>query len=352
MRTEYRLEYRLKNKSGEWVWIQSVGKVVARDEQGRPQRLLGTHANITARKQSEEMLELTMLSVEHASDAIFWLDRDGGFVHANEQACRSLGYTREELLRLHLWDVAPEVTEANWQASAPGAQITGTQSTVARHSETHHRRKDGSTFPVEVSARSITFAGRVYGFAFVRDVSERRRAEEAVRQSEERLRQAIRVSGIGIFDRDHRADTTYWSPELREMFGWGADEPKTVDAFIQVIHPGDRAQVLAAIHRTHDPTGDGQYETEYRIAPRVGVVRWVFAMGQTTFDGEGESRRPLRTVGATLDFTARKLAEEALRQANEELDERVRLRTEELAASNVQLRETLQTCLLYTSRCV
>jgi signal transduction histidine kinase len=89
--------------------------------------------------------------------------------------------------------------------------------------------------------------------------------------------------------------------------------------------------------------GDGQYETEYRIAPRAGVVRWVFAMGQTTFDGEGESRRPLRTVGATLDFTARKLAEEALRQANEELDERVRLRTEELAASNVQLRETLQT---------
>jgi len=342
-RTEYRLEYRLQNKSGEWVWIQSVGKVVARDEQGRPQRLLGTHADITARKQSEEMLELTMLSVEHASDAIFWMDRDGGFVHANEQACRSLGYTREELLRLHLWDVAPEVTEANWQESAAGAQITGTPSTGALHSETHHRRKDGSTFPVDVSARSITFAGRVYGFAFVRDVSERRRAEEAVRQSEERLRQAIRVSGIGIFDRDHRADTIYWSPELREMFGWGADEPKAVDAFIEIIHPDDRAQVLAAIHRTHDPSGDGQYETEYRIAPRAGVVRWVFAMGQTTFDGEGESRRPLRTVGATLDFTARKLAEEALRQANEELDERVRLRTEELAASNVQLRETLQT---------
>jgi hypothetical protein len=87
--------------------------------------------------------------------------------------------------------------------------------------------------------------------------------------------------------------------------------PKTVDAFIEIIHPDDRAQVLAAIHRTHDPSGDGQYETEYRIAPHAGVVRWVLAMGQTTFDGEGGSRRPLRTVGATLEITARKLAEEA-----------------------------------------
>jgi PAS domain S-box-containing protein len=341
-RTEYRLEYRLHNKSGEWVWIQSVGKVVACDERGRPQRLLGTHADVTARKQSEEMLELTMLSVEHASDAIFWLDRDGGFIHANEQACRSLGYTREELLRLHLWDVAPEVTESNWHGSAPGTQITGTQSSGTLQSETQHRRKDGSTFPVEVSARSITFGGRVYGFAFVRDISGRRRAEEALRQSEERLRQAIRVSGIGIFDRDHRADTIYWSPELRDMFGWTAGASKTVDAFIEVIHPDDRENVLAAIRRTHDPAGDGQYQTEYRIVPRAGVVRWVFAMGQTTFDGEGDSRCPLRTVGATLDFTARKLAEEALRQANEELDERVKRRTDELAASNVQLRETLQ----------
>ncbi|HCZ13908.1 MAG TPA: PAS domain-containing sensor histidine kinase, partial [Candidatus Accumulibacter sp.] len=75
----------------------SVGRVVACDGQGRPLRLLGTHADISTRKQSEEMLELTSLSVEHASDAIFWLDRDGGFVHANDQACRSLGYTREEL---------------------------------------------------------------------------------------------------------------------------------------------------------------------------------------------------------------------------------------------------------------
>ncbi len=337
-RSEYQLEYRLQTKSGEWRWIHSVGRVVACDAQGRPRRLLGTHADISRRKQSEEMLELTSLSVEHASDAIFWLDRDGHFVHANEQACRSLGYTREELLRLHLWDVAVDSSEADWRASAPGSGLAG-----SLREGTRHRRKDGSSFPVEVSSRVIAFGGRVYGFAFVRDVSERRRAEEAVRQSEQRLLQAIRVSGIGIFDRDHRADTIYWSPELRAMFGWGADEPRSVDSFIEVIHPDDREPVLAAMQRTHDADGDGQYAVEYRIVGRSGIVRWVLAMGQTSFAGDGDARRPLRTVGATLEITARKQAEEALRRANEELDERVRLRTEELATSNAQLREALDT---------
>ena len=337
-RSEYQLEYRLQTRSGEWRWIQSVGRVVACDAQGRPLRLLGTHADISSRKQSEEMLELTSLSVEHASDAIFWLDRDGGFVHANEQACRSLGYTRDELLRLHVWDVDPDTSEAGWRESAQGSELAG----LLRNG-TRHRRKDGSIFPVEASSRSIAFGGRVYGFAFVRDVSERRRAEEAVRQSEQRLLQAIRVSGIGIFDRDHRADTIYWSPELRAMFGWGADEPRSVDSFIEVVHADDREHVLAAIRRAHDANGDGQYEAEYRIVGRSGVVRWVLAMGQTSFAGDGDSRQPLRTVGAALEITARKQAEEALRRANEELDERVRLRTEELAASNAQLRETLDT---------
>lgn len=337
-RTEYQLEYRLQTRSGEWRWIQSVGRVVACDGQGRPLRLLGTHADISTRKQSEEMLELTSLSVEHASDAIFWLDRDGGFVHANDQACRSLGYTREELLRLHLWDVDPDTSEAGWRESAQGSELAGLLGNGTRH-----RRKDGSIFPVEASSRSIAFGGRVYGFAFVRDVSERRRAEEAVRQSEDRLRQAIRVSGIGIFDHDHRADTIYWSPEMGAIFGWGADEPRTVDGFIEFVHPDDREMVLAATRLAHDPSGDGQYASEYRIVGHAAVVRWVLAMGQTSFAGEGGSRQPLRTVGAALEITARKQAEESLRRANEDLDERVRLRTEELATSNAQLRETLDT---------
>ncbi|MCM8610665.1 PAS domain S-box protein [Accumulibacter sp.] len=337
-RSEYQLEYRLQTRSGEWRWIQSVGRVVACDAQGRPLRLLGTHADISRRKQSEEMLELTSLSVEHASDAIFWLDGDGRFVHANEQACRSLGYTRAELLRLHLRDVDADRSEADWHESAPGAGVA-----ASLRASTRHRRKDGSTFPVEVSSRTIAFGGRVYGFAFVRDVSARRRAEEAVRQSEQRLLQAIRVSGIGIFDHDHRAGTIYWSPELRAMFGWEADEPRSVDSFIEAVHPDDRGPALAAIQRAHDASGDGQYEAEYRIVGRSGVVRWVLAMGQTSFAGDGESRQPLRTVGAALEITARKQAEEALRRANEELDERVRLRTEELASSNAQLREALDT---------
>ena len=306
-RSDYRMEYRLQAKPGSWTWILSIGKVVARDEHGRPARMLGTHADITARKRSEESLELMRLSMEHASDAIFWLNQDGSLAYVNEQACRSLGYEREELLRLRLWQIDPDFPEATWHEAWPRLVDTG-----SFHAETRHRRKDGSVFPVEVSAKFITHAGRTYNFAFARDISGRKRSEAAVRRSEERLRQAISISGIGIFDHDHRTDTIYWSPEVRRMHGWGTDDAIDVAAFLEFVHPDDRDAIGAAIRRAHDPTGDGRFDAEYRIVRADGELRWLAAKSQTLFESDGEAQQPARTAGAVLDLTERKRAEKAI----------------------------------------
>jgi PAS domain S-box-containing protein len=248
--------------------------------------------------------------MEYASDAIFWMNRDGSVAYVNEQACRSLGYEREELLRLHLWQIDPDTPEARWHEAWPRLAETG-----SFHAETRHRRKDGSVFPVEVSAKFITYAGRTYEFAFARDISGRKRSEAALRRSEERLRQAISVSGIGIFDHDHRADTIYWSPEVRKILGWGPDEARGVAAFLGLVHPEDREAVGAAIRRAQDPADDGLYDAEYRIVRADGELRWLAAKAQTLFESDRGTQRPVRTVGALLDLTARKLAEEASRQS-------------------------------------
>ena len=133
----------------------------------------------------------------------------------------------------------------------------------------------------------------------------------SLRESEERLRQAVRVSHIGIFDHDHLTDTIYWSPRQREIYGWDPDAPVTLADFIGLVHPGDAARIAEAVHRAHDPSGDGVWDVEHRIVRRDGSVRWLIARSQTFFDAEG--RRPVRTVGAVIDNTEAKLAEEALR---------------------------------------
>jgi two-component system, cell cycle sensor histidine kinase and response regulator CckA len=144
---------------------------------------------------------------------------------------------------------------------------------------------------------------------------ERRRSPSEIElyHSEELLKQAVHVSGIGIFDHDMVKDTIYWSPRQREIHGFELDEPLTLEKCAHTVHPDDNDRIGESVLRAHDPNGTGAWEVEYRIVRRDGGVRWLVARAQTFFLGEGARRRPIRTVGVVLDLTERKLAEEAMR---------------------------------------
>jgi two-component system cell cycle sensor histidine kinase/response regulator CckA len=173
-------------------------------------------------------------------------------------------------------------------------------------------RKGKDPFLADIACRSITIEARLLGLAVIRDVSDRQRAEDDLRKTAERLRQAARVSEIGIFDHDHGTDFHYWSSRQYEMYGWPEDEPVTVAAFLERLHPADREAIAQGIRRAHDPAGDGSFDVQHRILRADGQVRWISTRSVTLFTGEGASRHPVRTVGACVDFTDRKLAEEAL----------------------------------------
>lgn len=146
----------------------------------------------------------------------------------------------------------------------------------------------------------------VRSVGMVHDVTERRRVEEALRQSETRLVQAVGVGRLGIFEHDHRSGKVIYSPLMREISGFGPDEVITVEAMLKRVVPEDREAVAAAIRRAHDPMGDGMYDLEHRVIRRDGSIHWVSKRAQTFFEGEGRERRPVRTIGAALDVTERR----------------------------------------------
>jgi PAS domain S-box-containing protein len=152
----------------------------------------------------------------------------------------------------------------------------------------------------------------VYGATF--NIDDRKRAEAALRQSEDLLRQAVRVSEIGVFEHDHIRNTFYWSPEMRAIHRVDAKSPVNLDVYYSRIHPDDRERIAAEVARAHDPAGDGLFDVEHRLQLPDGSIRWTSTRSQTFFEGQGEGRHPVRTVGAVRDISGRKHAEEERRK--------------------------------------
>ena len=141
------------------------------------------------------------------------------------------------------------------------------------------------------------------------------------RQDEERFRQAIRVSGIGIFDHDHLTDAVYWSAEQRMIYGWEPDEKVTLSKFLDQVYPEDRERITAAVRSAHDPAGDGKFDVDHRIIRRDGSIRWITTRSQTLFGCRDGRTVPIRTVGAVIDITGKKESETALRESEARLAE-------------------------------
>jgi len=139
--------------------------------------------DITRQYRAESNLRLTKFAVDQMANAVFWMKSDAGFIYVNNAACESLGYTREELLSLHLYDIDPSVTRENWETFFDGLRL--------RRSETResvHRCKDGREFSIEVSVSRLEWEGQEYDFCFVRDITERRKAEQEIQATNEQLR--------------------------------------------------------------------------------------------------------------------------------------------------------------------
>ena len=173
------LELRGVRRDGTFFWVEVQAAMA--NFQGQP-IIIGNLIDITGRKRAEKLLHLTQFSVETASISVLWVGANGRFLYANKTAYQNLGYTREELLRLHLWDIdlssAAERWERDWQRfTAVGSAFF----------EVEHRAKNGRTITVDVSAHHVEFDGVEYAVAFVTDITLRKKAEAALREERNRF---------------------------------------------------------------------------------------------------------------------------------------------------------------------
>lgn len=176
-------------------------------------------------------------------------------------------------------------------------------------------RLDGARFTVLAHAIPLRDEfGKLFGAVnVVVDITERKRAEVALRENEERLSLAISAADLGIFEHDHSTDAIYWSPRMRRIVDWD-DRLPSLPGYIELILPEDRVEVAAAIQRAHDPAGNGEYRIDHRIVLRDDSVRWVNILSRTSFAGIATERHPVRTIGTVADITERKRAEEVVQQ--------------------------------------
>ncbi|MBN2427622.1 MAG: PAS domain S-box protein [Deltaproteobacteria bacterium] len=275
------------------------------NEEGGVREVLGITTDLTEQKDAEHSLKLAQFAIEEASFACIWLNSVGRIIYVNKKACTSLDYSRDELLNMSLHDINPEIFPEDWS----GIWSHLTKARIHSY-EALHQRKNGSLFPVEVTANYLAFDGKKYSCAYVRDLSEERRAVHALRESEERLRQAVRVAHIGIFDYEHLTERFFASPEMRAIFGWASDEPLALDDLLKRTHPDDREKVEALILEARDTLNDNIFDVEIRFLKTDGSLFFTTIQTQAFFSGKGERRHWVRTVGAVHDISDWKQGQE------------------------------------------
>ncbi len=300
-------EYRIVRPDGTVRWISAFGDTTY-DDAGHPLRMAGICIDTTDRKGAEESVrrseEKYRTLVDQAADAIFLHDLSGRILDVNRKACENLGYTREELLSKFIADIDPEAIQArhhqSWGQIPLGQQV---------RFESRQKRKDGSFFPVEVILGSVDLPSGQAVLGVVRDITDRKLAEEILRESEERYRSLVQSSPDVVYTYSNKRGGLFYSPRIEEVLGYSV-EHLLAHPFLwnESIHPEDHQKIREAIAAR---SGDAPFDVEYRIRDAAGNWRW-FRDRSIRRRREGDETI---TDGLATDITDRKRAEEALRES-------------------------------------
>jgi len=341
------IEYRFKTKDGRWIWCLSRDSVFERTEDGSVSQFIGTFLDITERKQLEEdtirlrdaaIRERDQLKalVNSISDEIWFADNKGKFTLVNPSGALEFAVSETgeidvkkfaESLQVYRPDGSPRpVEEAPPLRSLQGEVVRNQEEIIRTPATGELRYRQVSSAPVRERAGSI-----IGSVSVVRDITDSKRAEEALRDSEEQLKRAEEIAHLGSWELDLLRNRLAWSDEVYRIFGLQPQEFRaSYESFLEYVHPDDRAAVNAAFS---DSVREGRntYEIEHRVMRKsTGEVRWVQEKCHHVRDASG---RATRSLGMVLDITDRKKTEQVLKKAYDELEKKVKERTYELEAT-------------------
>jgi len=281
--------------------------------------------DITEQKHAERALreseEWQRSILETTPECVKLVAADGTLLQMNGPGLSMIGARAEAVIGTSIYDViAPEHRElfrafnervCSGERGALEFDLIDTQGN-RRHMETHAAplpHKDGSLVHLAVT----------------RDVTERRMAEETLRNNRARFEYIAEAADVGYWFCDLPFDTLQWDRRVKEHFWLPPDAEVTLDTFYERLHPEDREPTRKAIEESI--ANNTRYDVEYRTISEDGREKWIRAVGGTAYDSFGQ---PKRFDGLTTDITARKLAEEGYRKLTQTLEMQVQARTEEL----------------------
>jgi PAS domain S-box-containing protein len=314
--TPYDSELRYRRADGVYRWFQ-VRILPVRDTEGTIARWCGLITDIEDRKQAEQELRRSEARktaiLDSALDCVVTIDHQGRITEFNPAAERVFGYRRDEAVGKHLADVIiPPSLREQHRAGFARYLATGEARVLGKHIELTAMRADGSEFPVELAISRIAMDGPPSFTGYLRDITERKQAEEELQRSEAFLAEGQRLSRTGSFS--WRLDTgeIRWSEQVYRIFELDSDFPVTLDLIGSRVHPEDHSLMQDMAERAQ---AGKDFEYEHRLQLPDNRVKYLHLMAHGTRTSAGQ----FEYIGAVQDVTERRLSEEVLSKLRSEL---------------------------------
>jgi PAS domain S-box-containing protein len=287
------------------------------DTHGNIYAIGGVATDITERKRAEEARryseEQYRTVVEAASDAVISMDENGGILLANPATARIFGYEPVELIGKPLTVLMPEFIRKLHEAGFRRYLATGQRHLNWQGTDVTGLRKNGQEFPVEVSFGEMTSNGRKVFTGFIRDISEKKRAEAELRESEARFRLVADSAPVMIWMSGTDKLCTYFNKPWLDFTGRSIDR-ELGNGWANGVDPEDLQKCLETYTQSFDRREP--FKMEYRLRRHDGEFRWISDIGVPRFNPD---RSFAGYIGSCIDVTDQRRAQEHLRQAQEDL---------------------------------
>ena len=297
-------------------YVTGNAYVVRDNDTGEPLRMVGTNIDITEKRVAEKEKDSFRITVENSLNEIYVFDANTmRFKYVNKGSLLNLGYSQEEIKKLTPVEIKPDYSKSSFKKLV--------KPLVNREKDkiiffTHHKRKDGSIYPVEVHLQLVTEGYQDRFLAVVIDITDRKKAEEEIliakakiEASEAKFKSYTEKSPIAIYTTNLQGDCTYVNEMWKKLTGLSTEEALG-KGWLKALHPEDLDLVKNNWFKSIESKGLWKYE--YRFLNKKREVVWVEGTAKELFNEKNEL---LGYLGTNVNITDRKKAEEEIIQANE-----------------------------------
>jgi PAS domain S-box-containing protein len=336
------IKLKLRCKDGRGVWVETDSSLVFHD--GNPYAILGVARHITVPKKAEEFADdlvkaneqlnleieerkraekeasyehgLMQTLLDNIPDYVYFKDKNRRFVRASNFFCDLFKCSLEDIIGKKDEDLFPE--EIARETASDDRRVIKTGIPLINKEEGGESIGGEEHWVLTTKLPWRDRKGNIIGlFGISREITDRKRADEALRKIEERYVLATKAAGVGVWDWNVQTNEFYLDPNIKAILGYSdAEIPNDLEVWANYVHPDDKQPVMEAF-QDHIDGKTSHFAYEHRMLHKDGSIRWIMARGTAIRDAQGN---PVRVVGTDTDITVRKQAEEVLQEKDRKLE--------------------------------